>query len=142
MIFFEFINIKSFSEAYCESEGSMMNILVDKGRNLTPSNFSRELILSFNSPPLHILAKTIIPELVKQLLKDKRMEFFRTSELSNLRRLKFETLSAPIGNYCKTGIFRKRVFFGIFGIFQKNPKITLFRNFSEKLSRNNSGRNN
>ena len=37
-------------------------------------------------------------------------------------------------NYCKTGIFRKGVFFGIFGIFEKNPKITPFRNFSEKLS--------
>jgi len=36
--------------------------------------------------------------------------------------------------YCRTGIFRKRVSFGIFWIFKKTPKITIFRNFSEKLS--------
>ena len=35
--------------------------------------------------------------------------------------------------YCRTGIFRKRVFFRIFGIFVKIPKITIFRFFSEKL---------
>ena len=36
--------------------------------------------------------------------------------------------------YCRTGIFRKRVFFKIFGIFVKIPKITIFLIFSKKLS--------
>ena len=44
MTLFEFINIKSSSEAYCESVGSLMNILVNKGRNLAAGNFSKELI--------------------------------------------------------------------------------------------------
>ena len=36
--------------------------------------------------------------------------------------------------YCRKGIFRKRVFFGIFRIFEKNQKITIFQNFPKKLS--------
>ena len=35
--------------------------------------------------------------------------------------------------YCRTGIFRKRVFFGIFGISVKIPKITIFRIFSKNF---------
>ena len=38
-----------------------------------------------------------------------------------------------IFEYCRTGIFRKRVFLGILGIFLKIPKITIFRIFSKKF---------
>ena len=57
MKLFEFINIKSFSEAYCESVGSMMNMIVDKGRNLADGNFSRELIFALDSPHCTFLQK-------------------------------------------------------------------------------------
>ena len=50
IMLFELVNIKSYSEAYCESVGSMMNICVHKGRNLSAGNFPRELIFAFNSP--------------------------------------------------------------------------------------------
>ena len=40
-------------------------------------------------------------------------------------------VGSAINNYCKTGNFRKGVFFGI---FENIPKITHFRNFSENLS--------
>ena len=41
--------------------------------------------------------------------------------------------------YCKTGIFRKGVFFGI---FEQIPKITIFRKTFKPLISRNSGRNN
>ena len=44
----------------------------------------------------------------------------------------FVCMCVCLSAYCRAGIFRKRVFFGILGIFEKNPKITIFRNFSEK----------
>ena len=54
IMLFELVNIKSYSEAYCESVGCMMNICVHKGRNLSAGNFSRELIFAFNSPSLRV----------------------------------------------------------------------------------------
>ena len=99
---FEFINIKSFSEAYCESVGSLMNILVNKGRNLSSANFSKELIFSFNVPPLHVLANKFIPEIVDCLVNDKKKQFFRKLDSSDQKnKLKFQVVSSSLGNYRK-----------------------------------------
>ena len=67
---FEFINIKSYSEAYCESVGSLMNIMVNKGRVLAAGNFSRELIFAFNSPPIHILSQSFIREIAEYIINE------------------------------------------------------------------------
>ena len=97
---FEFVNIKSYSEAYCESVGSLMNILVNKGRNLAPGNFSRELIIAFNSPPLHILSQHFIPEVAECLIKERAKDFCRTLDFSQKSyMLKFRILSASLGNF-------------------------------------------
>ena len=97
---FELVNIKSFSEAYCESVGSMMNRCVDNGRNLSAANFSRELIFAFNAPPLHILNLVFIPEVVRIIVDEKKIMFFRKLDnTADRHRLRFETVSASIGNY-------------------------------------------
>ena len=74
IMLFELVNIKSYSGAYCESVGSMMNICVHKGRNLSAGNFPRELILAFNSPSLHILSSKLIPEIVEILINEKKKD--------------------------------------------------------------------
>ena len=96
---FEFINIKSFTEAYRESVGSLMNILVDKGRNLSAGNFSKELVFAFNAPPIHILSESFIPEVVDTLVGDKQMLFFRKGDSTNQAKMKLKSLSASLGNY-------------------------------------------
>ena len=79
---FEFINIKSFSEAHCESVGSLMNLLVKKGRNLSAAHFSRELIFAFNAPPVHVLSESVIPDIVQHLIEKEKKYFFRKLETS------------------------------------------------------------
>ena len=96
---FEFINIKSYTEAFCESVGSLMNILVSKGRNLTAGNFSKELVFAFNAPPIHILSESFIPEVADTLVSNKQMVFFRKGDTDKAYQLKFKSLSSSLGNY-------------------------------------------
>ena len=102
MKLFEFINIESFSEAYCESVGSMMNMIVDKRRNLADGNFSRELIFAFNSPTLHIFAENMLTGIVESIIREK--SFFRELDSTNFpsysRKLNFQALASTIGNFC------------------------------------------
>ena len=53
--FFQFVQIRSMSEAICETVGSIMNIQCGSGRHLQPVNFSAEICLRFNLGPLHLL---------------------------------------------------------------------------------------
>ena len=76
-----------------------MNILVEKGRNLSSANFSKELQLSSNMPPLHILKVNIIPEIAKDLRKTHY--FFRKLEQTKSSMLKYQYLSASVGNFRK-----------------------------------------
>ena len=41
--FFEFCNTKTYSEAICESIGSIMNMATALGRNCHPANFNKEI---------------------------------------------------------------------------------------------------
>ena len=108
--FFEKIQLKSFSEAICESIGSIMKISTGKNRNLEPINLSKEIYLCFNLPPLHILKKTFIPELVKKLRKNR--SFFRKtvhSRQSWVNKLKFVESSATLGNFRKKEEMRSKL---------------------------------
>ena len=99
---FETIQIKSFSEAVCESIGSVMKIAKGKGRNCDPVNFSKEMILSYNLPPLHILSQGFIPKIVKELSTQK--EYFRRgdSKYPSVRnQFKSSMLSASLHNFQK-----------------------------------------
>ena len=59
--FFEFVMVKSYSEAICESIGSMMNMACGSGRVLYPDNYAKEIFLRFNLPPMHIFNEKFIP---------------------------------------------------------------------------------
>ena len=68
--FFEYIQIKSYSEAICETIGSVMKLAVDKGRNLNPVYFSQEIMMRVNLPPLHILTQKMIPASIGNFRKN------------------------------------------------------------------------
>ena len=97
--FFEFVMVKSYSEAICESIGSVMNMAVGTGRMLYPENFAKEVYLRYNLPPLHILTETFIPEIVQNELMRKR--FFRAGDIapSAQKRLKYPNTSSTVGNF-------------------------------------------
>ena len=97
--FFEFIQSKSYSEAICETIGSMMKIHGGKGRNLLSFNFSKEIYLNFNMPPLHVMKSTIISKLAKYLVEKEKKEYSRRTHMS---RWLYTTLSATVGNFRKS----------------------------------------
>ena len=55
---FQHTQVKSYSEAMCETVGSIMKIHGGQGRNLHPANFSKEIFLKFNLPLAYHEAKT------------------------------------------------------------------------------------
>ena len=96
---------KFFSGPGCaESIGSIMKISTGKNRNLEPINFSKEIYLCFNLPPLHVSKKSFIPEVVGELRKNKR--FFRETAkgaASYLAKLKYKDASSSLGNFRTKG---------------------------------------
>ena len=97
--FFEFVMVKSYSEAICESIGSIMNMACGTGRVLYPENYANEIYLRFNPPPLHNLQESFIPQLVNSELAKKR--FFRKGEVTQRQqgKLKYASTSSTIGNF-------------------------------------------
>ena len=77
--FFEFVEIRSMSEAMAETVGSVMNINNGTGRQLQPVNFSTEICLRFNLGPLHTLSG-----LIKDIVKQHHKNFFRKAPPKNL----------------------------------------------------------
>ena len=58
---FECVQVRSSSEAYCETVGSIMNNHSGKGRHLRPVNFNKEIYLEVNLPPTY-LSKNLVQE--------------------------------------------------------------------------------
>ena len=86
---------KSYSEAICETVGSIMRIHGGKGRHLHPVNFSKEVCLNFNLPPVHTLT-SIISGLTNQIVNVEKKRFSRRGR-SGL--WKYSKYSASVGNY-------------------------------------------
>ncbi len=53
--FYEHINKRSYSEAVCETIGSIMGISVANRRNLMPVYLHKEVFIRYNLPPFNIL---------------------------------------------------------------------------------------
>ena len=95
---FQFVQIKTYSEAICETVGSIMTIHRGRGRNLHPVNFSKEIYLNFNLPPLHVLSKNFIPKIVNsKILENKK--YYRKLEHSRPVKLKNIAVSSSIMNF-------------------------------------------
>ena len=94
---FQHVQIKSYSEALCETVGSIMKMHHGRGRNVHPVNFNKEIYLRFNLPPLHIMKESLISEAVKVKLADEKKSFiFQTARQD---KLKFGHLSSSVGNF-------------------------------------------
>ena len=94
---YEFVNIRTYSEAICETIGSMMAISVSNGRNLQPINLRKEVFLRFNLPPMHHLEK-LTSELAKQWRVNKTNMYRKGKKRSGL---KLNEISSTIENYQK-----------------------------------------
>ena len=97
--FFEFIQSKSYSEAICETIGSIMKIHGGKGRNLLSFNFSKEIYLNFNMPPLQVMKSTIISRLAKYLVENEKKDYSRRTHMS---RWLHKTVSSTVWNFRKS----------------------------------------
>lgn len=79
-----------------------MNGARGTGRNLEPTNFAKEVYCRLNLPPLHICKEKFIPEIAEWLVDAQSKGYFRvgdTSRPSIRNRLKYENLSASLGNF-------------------------------------------
>ena len=97
---YEFNNVRTYSEAMCETIGSMMSIEVPNDRNLQPFNLDKELYIRFNQPRLHK-----IHDFVKFVARSWReignKEFFIKKRRAT-RRLNLSTLSSSLSNFHST----------------------------------------
>ena len=75
---FQNIQIRSMSEAICETVGSMMVTHGGKGRYLQPTNFSIEMFLRFNLGPLHHLKPFAL-----KILEKRKKEYIKKTDRSN-----------------------------------------------------------
>ena len=93
---YEFVNIRTYSEAICETIGSMM-ASVSNGRKLQPTYLGKEVFLRFNLPPMHHLEK-FPSELAIQWRFNKTSMFRKGKKRSGL---KLNEISSTIENYRK-----------------------------------------
>ena len=77
---FEYLQIKSYSEAIAETVGSVMVMAKAKSRNCEPVNFAKVIFCRFNLPPLHICRRKMIPTIAEDLLT--HLQFHRKLERS------------------------------------------------------------
>ena len=92
---FENVQIRSMSEAICETVGSMMVTHGGKGRYLQPLNFSMEMYVRFNLGPLHLLSG-----LCKEIVKERHKYYIRKEDI--LKRYdRISSNSAAIESYRK-----------------------------------------
>ena len=103
-LFFEWLQLKSFSEAYAETVGSIMVISTGKGKQVQRQNLGKNICLNFNLPPMHILNQEFVPEIAEEVVKTKVLRFFRKLEVmrpSLIKKLLNENLSASLHNFRK-----------------------------------------
>ena len=101
-LLFEWIQLKSFSEAYAETVGSIMVVSTAKGKHVQRENLGKNICLNFNLPPLHILDESFVKELADDLVRKKELRFFRKLEVKRpswVKKLKNSNLSSSIHNF-------------------------------------------
>ena len=99
--FFEYLNVRTYSEALCETIGSLMALAFATGRSLHPPNLYKEVFIRFNSAPFHILQKKFIPKVTKRWIDQGLKTFKRKGDGDHrqMRKLKHTSVSATIGNH-------------------------------------------
>ena len=100
--FFTWLQIKGFCEAPVETVGSIMKISTSKGKHVEQQNFGKNIALVYNLPPLHVLDQNFIPDIAYDLVKTKKLRFFRKCDTlypSYVKKLISQNLSASVKNY-------------------------------------------
>ena len=88
--------ICSFSEAVCETVGSVMNQYLERNRHLQPLYFSIELILRWNLGPLHYHNN-----FVEKVYKRDKKEYLRRTKRVDKVVTKDLTKSAVVASFQK-----------------------------------------
>ena len=101
MDLFEYLQIKTYSEAFCETVGSIMVRGRSSGRNLHPKYLSNEVYLRINLPPLHVLKLKFIPEIVKSLIEEDKIFYRKCGNDRWKYKLISEEVSATVHNFRK-----------------------------------------
>ena len=94
---YEFVNISTYSEAICETIGSMMSIAVSNGRNLQPFNLDKELYIRFNLPPLHKL-QNFVKDIARSWREVGDKQFYIKKRRA-ASRLKLTNISSSLANF-------------------------------------------
>ena len=94
----ENIMIRSYSEALAETVGSIMLLAYNRGRNVHPVNFNKEICIRYNLSPFPILMENFLPEIIHDISNVK--DFFRKGDHNNryVRNYKYSHCSASFGN--------------------------------------------
>ena len=93
---YEFVNVRTYTEAICETIGSMMAIAVSNGRNLQPFNLDKEVFIKFNLPPLHNLGE-FTTGVAKKWREGGNLEFYRKCKPKEaISNLKLKELSSSL----------------------------------------------
>ena len=98
--FFECLQVRSSSEAFCETVGSVMNNHCGKGRHLRPVNFNKEICLEVNLGPTY-MCEGLVKEVFA--LHKKSFIYSTTSkgELASSYKLKASTTGSAINTFRK-----------------------------------------
>ena len=98
---FQYTQLMSYSEAICETVGSVMNLHRGHGRNVHFVNFGKEIYLRCNLAPMHILKNKFIPEIVKDLVNKHKVAYTRKGDqtIRGQTTLKSTKTSATIFNF-------------------------------------------
>ena len=91
---FENVQIRSMSEAMCETVGSLMACHGAKGRYLQPKFFSQEIYLRFNLGPLHLLSDFCL-----EIVKERNKEYVRKGDLKKTFHKLVSEQSAALKTY-------------------------------------------
>ena len=91
------MNVRTYSEAICETIGSMMSIAVSNGRNLQPFNLDKELYIRFNLPPLHKL-QDFIKDIASSWREVGDKQFYIKKRRATSR-LKLTNISSSLANF-------------------------------------------
>ena len=92
---YEFINIRTYSEAICETIGSIMAIAVSNGRNLQAYNLDKELYIRFNMPPYHKV-QDFISKVADDWRKRGNKQFYVKKSTN---KLKMRNISTSLSNF-------------------------------------------
>lgn len=97
MRFYEFFQVRSYSEALAETVGSLMSAHKSKGRNLDPFYYDQELYLMYNLPSMSVVKETMLPQILKEKLDIQRKKYISKDP----SRLNFPHLGSAIGTHRK-----------------------------------------